>query len=107
MKNLTTELDKISRLHTTGSPDRGLKILLSDGPLSKKEIDNQSREAGIKNITLRRAKSILEIETIHEGYGKGSVWKWCLPSSKVLKCIKGAHTNNVSTIEENEHLLSD
>lgn len=75
-----------------------LKILLSEGPLSKKEIDYQSKEAGIKNIILRRAKSILGIETIHEGYGKGSAWKWYLPSSKVIKTIEVAHTNNVSII---------
>lgn len=75
-----------------------LKILLSDGPLSKKEIDEQSKEAGIKNITLRRAKTILGIETIHEGYGKGSTWKWYLPSSKMIKDNEDAHTNNVSII---------
>lgn len=69
-----------------------LKTLLSDGPLSKKEIDDQSKEAGIKSITLRRAKSILGVETIHEGYGKGSTWKWYLPSSKMIKNDKDAHT---------------
>lgn len=69
-----------------------LKTLLSDGPLSKKEIDDQSKEAGIKSITLRRAKSILGIETVHEGYGTGSTWKWYLPTSKVIKNEKDAHT---------------
>lgn len=77
-----------------------LKILLSEGPLSKKEIDEQSKDAGIKNITLRRAKAILGIETIHEGYGTGSTWKWYLPSSKVIKTDEVAHTNNVSIIRK-------
>lgn len=61
-----------------------LRVLLSEGSISKKEVDERAREAGIKSITLRRAKAFLGVETIHEGYGKGSIWKWCLPP-KVIK----------------------
>ena len=44
------------------------------------------------------------VETVHDGYGKGSVWKWSLPLAKVLKIDKDAHTNGMSTIDNNEHL---
>ncbi len=81
-----------------------LKILLTSGPLSKKEIDEKARDAGIKNITLRRAKSFLGIKTIHHGYGKGSTWKWALPPSKVFKIVKDDHQNPMSIFEKNEHL---
>lgn len=81
-----------------------LKILLSTGPLSKKEIDEKARDAGIKSITLRRAKSFLGIKTIHHGYGKGSIWKWALPPSKVFKIVKDDQQNSMSIFEKNEHL---
>ena len=68
-----------------------LKVLLSEGPISKKEVDERAKEAGIKSMTLRRAKVLLGVETVHEGYGKGSVWKWCLPPAKVVKEGKDAH----------------
>lgn len=57
-----------------------LRVLLSDGPLCKKEIDERAREAGFKDITLRRAKTFLGVEASHDGFGNGSVWKWRLPS---------------------------
>lgn len=82
-----------------------LKFLLSDGPVPKKEVDDRAKEAGIKSITLRRAKTFLGVETVHDGYGKGSVWKWSLPLAKVIKIDKGAHANGMSTIDNNDHLL--
>ncbi len=83
-----------------------LEILLADGPVSKQEVDTQARAAGFTNITLRRAKTALGIEAVHDGYGKGSIWKWALPS-KVLIPNKDAHPNGVRPFEKQEHLLSD
>lgn len=80
-----------------------LQILLSEGPLLRKEIDVKAQEAGIKDITLRRAKTFLGIEAIHEGYGKGSVWKWCLPS-KELKADKDSHGNNIGGNDKDEQV---
>jgi len=68
-----------------------LRILLAEGAVTRKEIDDRAKELGIRSITLRRAKAFLKVETIHEGYGKGSVWKWSLPSSKLLKLVKDDH----------------
>lgn len=77
---------------------RFLQVLLAEGPLLKKEVDTKARDAGVKDITLRRAKAFLGIEASHEGYGKGSVWKWSLP--KMLKIGKGTHQNDVSLIDQ-------
>ena len=64
-----------------------LKILLSEGPVCKREIEARAKDAGFKTMTLRRAKALLGVEAIHYGYGKGSVWKWHLPS-KIFKKSK-------------------
>ena len=61
-----------------------LKVLLKEGPVSRKEVSEKAREAGFKDITLRRAKAVLDVEAVHEGYGKGSVWKWALPSKTLI-----------------------
>lgn len=74
-----------------------LKILLSEGPLCKKEIDEKAREAGFKDISLRRAKAFLGIEALHDGFGKGSVWKWHLPEQSDQKSPEDA------LIKEVEH----
>jgi len=56
-----------------------LNVLLADGALFQKEIIIKAKEAGFSEMTLRRAKKCLKIKSMHDGYGKGSVWKWCLP----------------------------
>jgi len=76
-----------------------LKILLEEGSMLKKEITEKAREAGIKDITLRRAKTALGVMSVHEGFGKGSVWKWCLPS-KALKESIGDHVQGVTSFEQ-------
>jgi putative DNA primase/helicase len=74
-----------------------LKVLLEGGSVLKKEITQKAMEAGIKDITLRRAKASLGIMTVHEGFGKGSIWKWCLPA-KAFKKPEGACLQNVDGI---------
>jgi len=86
---------------------RFLKVLLREGSVSKKEVDERAKDAGFKDITLRRAKAFLGVEAVHEGYGKGSVWKWALPSKALnfVKDVKDTHVNRVSNFAANEHLL--
>ena len=78
-----------------------LKELLSHGPVAKKEIEARAKEAGFKEITVRRAKKSLGIQAIHEGYGKDSVWKWSL-LSKSLKASKEAPARERSSFQR-EH----
>jgi hypothetical protein len=84
-----------------------LKVLLREGSVSKKKVDERAKDAGLKDITLRRAKAFLGVEAVHEGYGKGSVWKWALPLKALnfAKDIKDTHVNRVSNFAANEYLL--
>jgi putative DNA primase/helicase len=81
-----------------------LRVLLANGPMARREINEKAREAGFKEITLRRAKSVLGIEAIHEGYGKGSIWKWYLPS-KMLINAKDAHSPRVNDFANHEQVF--
>ncbi len=84
-----------------------LKEVLAKGPVSKKDIDDQAKAFGFKEMTLRRAKMALGVIVVHEGYGKGSVWQWSLPSKMVKdpKDIKGVHPFRVEIFDnQDEHL---
>jgi hypothetical protein len=59
-----------------------LKTILAEGAISKKEIIEKGKEVDFKEVTLRRAKTFLKVEAVHDGYGKGSLWKWRLPSKE-------------------------
>lgn len=86
-----------------------LKDILSERAVPKNEIDNKARDAGIKDITLRRAKNFLKIRTIHEGYGLGSIWKWSLRPSQPPKPIENLQESEREKERENlreeEYLL--
>jgi putative DNA primase/helicase len=68
-----------------------LKEILAEGLVDNRTIIEKAKELNINYSTLQRAKTLLEIEPIHEGFGKGSIWKWCLPSKKIknLKDVYG------------------
>jgi putative DNA primase/helicase len=83
-----------------------LKELLSHGPVAKKEIEAQAKEAGFKEITVRRAKKALGVQAIHEGYGKDSIWKWSL-LSKSLKASKEAPARERSSFQREHEPLCD
>ena len=54
-----------------------LREVLAEGPRPVKEIYREAREAGIAEITLRRAKSKLGVRAVKAG-GRGG-WQWELP----------------------------
>jgi putative DNA primase/helicase len=83
-----------------------LKMLLAGGEVSRDIMNEKAKEAGITSITLRRAKTLLGVESKHKGFGKGSYWVSCLPS-KLLKDPKDAHPNRVNTFANSEQLLRD
>jgi putative DNA primase/helicase len=86
-----------------------LKDILSKGAVPKHEVDNKAKDTGIKDITLRRAKSFLKVQTIHEGYGLGSIWKWSLPPAQPPKTIEDLQEREREKERENlreeEYLL--
>jgi len=83
-----------------------LRDLLEKGALPTKQVQADANGAGYSWPTIRRAKKSLGVEATRDGFGKNGVWLWKL-SPKVLKHPIDAHTNYVSTYEENEHLCTD
>jgi hypothetical protein len=61
--------------------DRWLAQALAAGPLSITDVMEMGRKAGFSQDTLKRAKRRLRIETIREGFGRGSKCHWRLPGS--------------------------
>ncbi|MGA9994659.1 MAG: AAA family ATPase [Pyrinomonadaceae bacterium] len=58
-----------------------LRDALSDGPRASKEIKTEARQAGISEITLRRAKDKLGIRAKKDGLER---WLWTLPEDAHL-----------------------
>ena len=79
-----------------------LEVVLSNGPIPFKELEQEAQEQGFALTTIRRAKSELGIKP--EKQGQKGPWIWKLPSPKVIKNAEDAHPDNVSTFRPNEHL---
>ena len=77
-----------------------LSTILSNGPISQKQIREAADGAGISWATVRRAKDRLGIKP-HKS-GMDGPWAWELP--KMLNAPEDAHVSDVSIFEENEHL---
>ena len=57
-----------------------LRELLADGPVSVAEVAQKADSAGMTMPTLRRAKSLLEVESKKQGQpGSLQAWMWVLP----------------------------
>jgi hypothetical protein len=62
-----------------------LRQVLADGPVPAKDAKRLAREAGISDMTLRRARAVAGVAVHREGFGKGGVWVWSLdPTAKVF-----------------------
>lgn len=81
-------------------------ILLDDALVDSTIVIQKAKEAGINYSTIQRAKTLLEIEAIHERFGKGSTWKWRLPSKMITK-LKDDHLSRVDIFAKNDRLLLD
>jgi hypothetical protein len=66
-----------------GGAEAFLRELLAEGPCSSKEVFHQAREAGISEITLKRAKASLGIKAHKLGgrFGGDPGWCWEMPAS--------------------------
>jgi hypothetical protein len=80
------------RAITTEAPSRrprsSLRDLLSEGPVSAKDVKAEAN-SGLTWSTVRRAKDRMGIKPRREGFGDDGVWVWELP--KVLNYLKDAH----------------
>lgn len=82
-----------------------LRAALAEGPRPAKDVKGEARQAGIPDITLRRAKDRLGVRTEKEGGRLGERaqrWLWSLPEQ-----AEGAHSDSEGAQENrNEHLLT-
>ena len=84
---------------------RLISDLLSVGPVSAKEMEQDCLGAGYSRSTMNRAKKKLSVEARKVGIGKGSYWVWEMP--KVFNHYKDSQPKNMRTFEEVENLRGD
>lgn len=77
-----------------------LEDALSDGLKPARDILKDGRANGHQEKTLRRAKALLGVKVIREGFGPGGRYFWSLPSI-------GAHSNRLTTYGEREAVSDD
>lgn len=75
-----------------------LATLLAGGPIPAKEVKREAREAGVSEITLKRAKASLGIKAQKNSFDQG--WTWKLPAKEA----KEAQGETMSPFEENDPL---
>jgi RecA-family ATPase len=80
--------------------EKFLNCILASGPVSTKEIQAETKAAGLSWATVRRAKDRLGVKAQKTGMNGG--WVWALP--KMLKSTEDAHTPEMSTFGLDEHL---
>jgi hypothetical protein len=72
-----------------------LNDVLADGPVPAAQVKEESEDAGITDITLRRAKKSLGVLAYREnaaGEKRGSGrWMWKLPMVELVEDVQGAH----------------
>jgi hypothetical protein len=57
-----------------------LRAILVAGPLPADEVKKQARQAGVADATLRRAKSLLRVQSSRVGgLGAEGAWRWSMP----------------------------
>jgi hypothetical protein len=84
--------------------------LLGSNAVPVTDIKAEAVAAGISWPTVRRAKDRLGIIAERNGFGSEGQWLWRLldaPSAKGAHPTKDAHSQNMSTYGENEHLWAD
>jgi len=94
--------DGTDNAHAKNEAIEWLKDQLADGPVAKKALEREAKDAGLAWRTIRRAKDALGVRAVKRGFGDEGVWVWGLPDSK------GGHLNpvakNLATLGEVGHL---
>ena len=89
-----------------------LKSLLADGPVPAPKVQQESKELGISNRTLSRAKSDLGVVSLRsgageEGHGKGrgktATWHWHLPETFKDATPPTPTSGNLKNLESKGH----
>lgn len=56
-----------------------LRTILAGGAVSSKDVKASAGRAGVSEVTLRRAKSLLQVKARLVGFGRDGQWHWSLP----------------------------
>ncbi|TSC72746.1 MAG: hypothetical protein G01um101438_463 [Parcubacteria group bacterium Gr01-1014_38] len=70
---------------------------LSGEPVEADETKKKARSVGLSERTLRRAKKVLGVVSVREGFGQDGRWVWSLPKGANTRPSKGLATYEVST----------
>lgn len=81
--------------------------MLSSGPVAAREVQAEARERLISIATLRRAKKQVGVTLGRDGFGPGSTVVWSIGAQATPIESIGAHSQEVSTYEQDEHLCED
>lgn len=83
-----------------------LRELLGISQIPSKQVQAEARDAGYSWASIRRAAKNIGVESFRESTGRGGKgqWVWMLKSCKVLNFPQGAQQNNVSILQDFEHL---
>jgi putative DNA primase/helicase len=105
----TTAAQLLSRRDDDEAPARMeaeefLRLILEGGPVRSQEVLRQAKDAGIKEKTLRRAKTTLGVKAVQVGGKAHGGWAWELPGSDGLLTAEGGH---LTAAEPNSHISED
>jgi putative DNA primase/helicase len=75
--------DRAAQQASPAAPERHqveewLSDVLRNGPVPAQKVTAAARTAGLSEITLKRAKARLRVESVREGYGIDARWHWRL-----------------------------
>lgn len=100
---LSRETEPSSHGRELESAVNWLRELLAPGPVLQADVKTAATQAGFSWATVRRAKTELRVKPIKNGFGSGASWSWSLIAPGEY-AHKGAQSETVSTLDENEHL---
>ena len=89
-----------------------LQAVLADGPVPADEVIKQARKFCISQVTLRRAKKMLQVQSYRQG-GKKGKWYWSLKDDQTFKDDQPPykylddHLKNAEKHQQNQSLMQD
>ena len=87
-----------------------LREALAGGALAVIDLKADGKEAGLSWATIRRAKDRLGVVATRESHGRDGAgrWTWAMPlSARCSSRLQDAHSSEMSTLQESEHLAAD
>ncbi|MGH9532199.1 MAG: AAA family ATPase [Terriglobales bacterium] len=77
-----------------GEATEFLRSLLARGRVPAQEALRGAQHVGISRRTLQRAKSVLGVQTVREGFGRDGHWLWRLPEQPPKEATAGPLASN-------------